>query len=43
MSLTMTKEKPPEIHIDEIIIKSGDCEKLLALKIYLKLSFLMII
>ena len=35
----MTKDKPSEIHMGEIIIKSGDSEKLLGVKIDLKLHF----
>ena len=35
----MTKDKSSEIHIGEIIIKSGDCEKLLDVKIDSKLHF----
>ena len=29
----MTKDKSSEIHIGEIIIKNGDCEKLLGVNI----------
>ena len=39
MSLIMTQGKFSEIHIGEIIIKSGDCEKLLGVKIDLRLHF----
>ena len=39
MSLLMTKEESSEIHLGEIIIKSGDSEKLLAVKIDSKLHF----
>ena len=39
MSLVMTKDKSLEIHIGETIIKIGDCEKLLGVKIDLKLHF----
>ena len=35
----MTKDKSSEIHIGEIIVKSGDCEKLLSVKIDSKLYF----
>ena len=37
--LLMTKDKSSEIHIDESIIKSSDCKKLLGIKIDLKLHF----
>ena len=33
MSLIIIKDKYSEIYIGEIIIKSGDCEKLLSVKI----------
>ena len=39
MSLIMTKDRFSEIHIGEVIIKSGDCEKPLGVKIDLKLHF----
>ena len=39
MSLIMTKDKYSEIHIGEIIIKSGDCEKQLVVKINSELHF----
>ena len=35
----MTKDKSSEIHIGEIIIKSGDCEKLLGVTVDSKLHF----
>ena len=35
----MTKDKSSEIDISEIIIKSGDCEKLLGVNIDSKLNF----
>ena len=35
----MTKDKSSEIHIGDIIVKSGDCEKLPGIKIYSKLFF----
>ena len=38
----MTKNKSSEIHISEIIIKSGDCEKLLGVKTDSKLHFLIL-
>ena len=39
MSFIMTKVKSSEIHIGEIIIKNGDCEKLLGVNIDSKLHF----
>ena len=39
MSFIWTKDKSSEIHIGEFIIKSGDCQKLLGLKIDSKLHF----
>ena len=39
MSLIMTKDKSSEIHIGEIIVKSGACENLLGAKIDSKLHF----
>ena len=33
MSLIMTKAKSSKIHIGEIIVKSSDCENILAVKI----------
>ena len=35
----MTKNKSSEIHEAEIIVKSGDCEKLLGVRIGSKLHF----
>ena len=39
MSPIKTKDKSSEIHIGEIIIKTGDCGKLLDVKIDSKLHF----
>ena len=40
MSLIVTKDKSLEIHIGEIIVKRGDLEKLLSVKIDSELHFL---
>ena len=39
MTKDKSKDKSSEIHIGQSIIKSSDCEKLLGIKIDLKLHF----
>ena len=38
----ITKDKSSEIHIGKFIFKSSNCEKLLRIKFYSKLHFVMI-
>ena len=37
--MTKTKDRSPEVHIGESVIKRSDCEKLLGIKIDSKLHF----